>query len=247
MNPSTFPRGAQLLRPRLKWRLLATLAGVLAATCAHAGRPLATDDASVLEAGSCHLESWLEHTPDGRAFWAMPACSPLAGVELAIGGARSHRDGEPAATIGAWQVKTVWQQVSESQPGYGLALGGQHVRGGAGSTELKGIASWPLRGDALLLHTNLGWLRARDGELDERQNHATWAVALDSALGERTRASLESLGTSGQRAAWQAGLSYALVPDRIQIDASVGSAFGRWRGTRSFTLGMVFTTASFLK
>lgn len=233
---------------RTAWAsLLASLALAVATAPAHAGRPLATEDASLMEAGACHVETWLERTANGHAFWAMPACNPLGMFELALGGARARSDGGPHSTVGAWQIKTVFEEASENGPGFGLALAGQRERQGPGSTEFKAIATWPLRGDDLLLHTNLGWLRERGGDLATPKSRATWALALDQAVGERIRVSAESFSATGQRARWQLGLSYELVPDHVQIDASLGSAFGRWGSTRTVTLGMVFTSPVFLR
>jgi hypothetical protein len=58
---------------------------------AHAGRPLVTDDAGIVEARACHVESWLQDESGSRAFWALPACNPAGNLELTLGGARTTR------------------------------------------------------------------------------------------------------------------------------------------------------------
>jgi hypothetical protein len=137
-----------------------------------------------------------------------------------------------------WQVKQLLRAPEESRTGFALAIGGQRERRGlARETFLNGIATLPLAGRTQWLHLNLGVLDAKDDLL--RRTRATWALAYDAEVASRTWASLESFGTAGQRASWQLSLRHELLPGRVQLDASVGSAVGRWSASRIATVGLV--------
>jgi hypothetical protein len=220
----------------------ATLAAALTTfATAHAGRPLATDDAAVLDAGHCQLEAWAAHERGARGLWLNPGCGLFGPTEIALGGARIKADGEDRFTLLTWQAKHLLRAHGDTRAGFALALGGERARRvDEGSVFLNGIATVPLGNEDRLLHLNLGALRERAEGNSRRRG--LWGLALDSEVAADTRASIEGLGLSGERARWQAGLAHEVVPGRLQIDASVGSALGRWRETRAFTLGLVVVT-----
>jgi len=220
--------------------------GVAVAIPAFAGRPLATDDAAVVEDGACQLESWVERARDSRSAWVNAGCNPLGGTEFSLGGARGREDGASAFTVQQWQIKHLLRSPEGTQPGFALAVGGQRLRHErSGQTFLKGIATVPLAGHAHLLHLNLGASHARGD--DGHRARAVWALAYDTQVASGTRAAVETFGTAGERANWQVGLRHELVPGRVQIDASVGSTLGRWSSTRVFTVGLVFVSPAFLR
>ncbi|WP_139349749.1 hypothetical protein [Thioalkalivibrio denitrificans] len=227
--------------------LRALLVGIWASMVlpAHAGRPMATDDVDIIEAGACQLEVWIERTRDSRGTWLNPGCNPFGSTEFSLGGSRVHEDSASAFTVHQWQIKQMLRAHDVTQTGLAVALGGQQVhQGEARETFLNGIATIPLAGEAQLLHLNLGALHDRDGQ--PHRTRLTWGLAYDAEIAGATRASLETYGTSGERANWQFGLRHELVPGRVQIDASVGSAIERWADTCLFTVGLVFVSSAFL-
>jgi hypothetical protein len=234
-----------LLRATGRTRCLRLAAALTAAltpfATAHAGRPLATDDAAVVETGSCQLEVWTAHERGARGLWLNPGCGLFAHTEIALGGARIKADGEDRFTLLTWQAKHLLRAHDDTRAGFALALGGERARRvHEGNVFLNGIATVPLGSESRLLHLNLGALRAQAADSTGRR--ALWGLALDSEVAADTRASIEGFGLSGERARWQAGLAHEVVPGRLQIDASVGSLLGRWRETRAFTLGLVVVT-----
>ncbi len=225
--------------PRLDMRCLLLAIGAALACPAHAGRPLSTDDAAIVDTGACQIESWVETTRDGHAYWAIPGCNLFGHAEFSLGAARIRPDGLPGYTLGAWQVKGLLRPYGQDVSGFAVAVGGQRVRHGTMRDDfVNGIATVPLGGDRRLLHLNLGVLRLRDE--DGHRTRATWGLAYDAEVNGATRAALETFGRSGERANWQLGLRHDLVPGRVQIDGSIGGAIGRWNGSRVFTLGLVF-------
>lgn len=227
------------------------LAAALAAPAAMAGRPLATDDAAIVEPGACQLESWLERQPSERRFWLNPACNPFGRIELSFGGARVRTDAAGATastTVTAWQLKPLLREVDDDTPGFALALRDERDRrvhaGTLGNTSLTGIASVPLAGQALLAHLNLGVLRQRG---DEARWRTPWAAALDGALGATTRVAIEAFGPGSGGTRWQLNLRHEWLPGRLQVDASVGSRFGGRVEERLFTVGLVVVSPPFLR
>ena len=73
---------------------------VMCAGAALAGRPLATDDASVPDPGSCQIEAWVERPRDGHALVLAPACGIAAGWELGADYTRERSPGVSAQAVG---------------------------------------------------------------------------------------------------------------------------------------------------
>ena len=66
-------------------RRLLTLLSCLVSIVSFAGEPLATDNASILAKGVCHVESWHRwSTQGGHEGWLLPACSVNDYLELAV-------------------------------------------------------------------------------------------------------------------------------------------------------------------
>lgn len=242
---------AMPLAPALKAALLAT--GVMAAFPALAGRPLITDDADVVAPGACQIESWMQRSrsegPSDKALWLNAACSPVDRTELALGGARGV-SGSDRSTLTTWQVKHVIQRYGDASPGFAVALADQRDRrshrNALGDTSAIGIASFPLAGDALMAHVNAGMTRAWNTDTHRYRGRGIWSSALDMRVAPRTRAVIEAYGVAGERPAWQVSLRHDLIPDRLQIDASAGRAFGRSEASSIITVGLVITTPSLL-
>lgn len=228
---------------------LPAVAGALLSLPVHAGRPLATDDAAIVEAGACQLELWNERGRSERALWANPGCNPFGRTEFAFGAARARDDDAGSATIAAWQVKHLLRPFDAQTAGFALALRNERdrrVHAGPpplrGDTELKGIATWPLAGESLLLHANLGAVRQREtSEAPARRTRAAWAAALDREVMPDTRLSLETYGTGSERARWQLGLRHEVRPG-FQLDVAFGAQGGRFGDTRQMNFGLVVVT-----
>ena len=135
---------------------------------AHAGRPLSSDDASVAEAGTCQLESWLERTGTRRALVLAPACAIAAGLELdADYTLLQPRDAVRAqAGLALKLAPSAWRVESRAgELNFGLKAHLQYVRPtGAGwrgaETSLLGLASLQAS-EAWTVHANLGVARER--------------------------------------------------------------------------------------
>ncbi|WP_431477154.1 hypothetical protein [Massilia eburnea] len=191
-------------------RCVILLAGALLSTTAWAGRPLATDDAAILEPNDCQVEAWHQHTGSVREWWAMPACR-VGSWELAAGKGQARN--------AALQAKTVLRKLETDGWGLGLAFATQH--GMLRQHTVNVPLTISLAGDALLLHLNAGWVHQHG-----MPGRVTWSTGGEYAFAPRWSASLESYGSHHLPPARQAGLRYALIEGRLDLDASVAKTSG---------------------
>lgn len=133
-------------------------AGLFATASLHAaGGHHAVDDASILDPGRCHVETWIEYNRSdrGRAAIVGPACHGF-GLEWTLGLSHARLDGEGDNRV-APQVK--WA-METAVPGLsigvlaGTELRARHLRRNAHFLVLPATLAFD-DGD-LLLHANIG-------------------------------------------------------------------------------------------
>jgi hypothetical protein len=221
-------------------RPIAALAIALAlAACApavHAARPMVTDDARIVDPKSCQIETWVRTYRDGgREFWALPGCNPFGGFEVTLGGASLHPSPDPRRSVFQGQVKTLLRPLTTDDWGVGLAVGTLDTLPGAtyagrDQPYFYVPLSVSMARDRAVLHLNLGASRAASGR-DGVQ--AVWGIGGEFAVVPRALVVAETYGASGERPQVQVGLRLWLVPDRVQVDTTVGHqggpvGVGRW-------------------
>jgi hypothetical protein len=222
---------------------LATLAGLgclFGTPRAHAGRPMITDDARILDPKACQLEGWVRSTRDSTQYWLVPACNPLGPFELAFGGALTHGDGAGTAfTDNTVQLKAVMKPLEANGWGWGFAVGTdrqlhrQAVNGWPGDAYLNFPVSFSLRDDAIVVHVNGGVVHRRDLHRD----FATWALGSEIGIRDDFYFLPETYGNDRGRPFYQLGFRYWLVKDRLDIDGTVGNRLSGDTTERSFTIG----------
>lgn len=86
--------------------LLLPLALSFWGTHAHAGRPLAVDDANVNDKGAGHVEVWVARDSDKINTWNLaPAFAPIEGVEIGVSYAKARKTGTSEQAIQAkWRI-----------------------------------------------------------------------------------------------------------------------------------------------
>lgn len=185
----------------------------------HCGRPMTTDDSSILEVNTCQMEAWSQHSNSQTEIWAVPACNFNLDWELAAGIAQVRsRDERSKSRLAVLQAKTTFRALSSSGWGLGLVIAQQPAASGSlkGDTTINIPASLSFKNDSVLLHMNLGWVRQGITMTDG----VTWAIGTELALGQRTAFMLESFGSKLSRTRIQTGFRYAVVSNRIDLDAS---------------------------
>jgi hypothetical protein len=210
---------------------------------AHAARPMVTDDARIVDAKACQLESWVKRSPDSTEFWALPACNFTGNLELTLGSASTREAGHSRTTDVVMQGKTLFKALDTNGWGMGLAAGTvRHPAADARDWYAYVPTSFSFRDDAVLVHTNLGWLR----EGNTRRNRLTWGLGTEAQLAEHSWLIAETFGQNRDRPFHQLGLRHWLVPDRVQLDATYGNRNGGGSNERWFSIGLRLLSVPFL-
>lgn len=215
---------------------------------AHAARPMITDDARIVGARACQLESWVKYNRGSTEYWALPACNFTGNLEMSLGGARGEDAGDIRTTDVILQGKTLFKTLEPNGWGMGLAFG--NVRHPAINTSANLIgdlyayvpASFSFKDDRVVLHTNVGWLRERD----EQRHRLTWGIGSETQLASRTWLIAETFGQNQDRPFYQMGVRHWLVPERVQVDTTYGNRFANGSEERWFSIGLRLLSAPFL-
>lgn len=224
------------------------LAGSFASPTAHAARPMITDDARIVNAKSCQLETWVKSNRDGTEYWALPACNFTGNLELTLGGARGKGDTGTQTTNVVLQGKTLFKTLEPNGWSWGLAVG--NVRHPAIHSDRNLIgdlyayvpASSSFRDDRFVLHTNLGWLH----EKESKRHRMTWGVGSETQLGEHTWLIAEAFGQNQGKPFYQVGFRHWIVPNHVQIDTIYGNRVGSNTDEQWLSIGLRLLSVPFL-
>ena len=214
------------------------------ATPSHAARPMMTDDARIVDAKACQVESWVTGNHDGNAYSVFPACNFTGNLELTMGGTHTVAHGHSQITDQVLQGKTILRPLQPNDWGLGLAVGT------VGHPQADARRDWyayvpvsiSLRDDAAVMHANIGWLR--DGSA--RRDRLTWGLGTEAQLGARTWLIAEIFGQNQGRPMHHFGLRYWLVADRVQLDVTYGNQNGMPAQARWWSVGLRLLTPAFL-
>lgn len=207
------------------WVVAACLAmsGAVHAAGGHHG----VDDASILEPGTCELESWFTRASAGERLLHAGAGCRVGPVELGAA-AESARDPSGHAMAYGLQVKWAAEIAPGLSGGFSLSPGWQaHVRPRYQGTTLAALLTWAR--EDIALHANLG----RDlvhGAPDENRSGvaAEWFPALGwSLMAERYVESATHFMRAGVR--WAA-------TEHLTVDLSRARRL-RGAGSSNWTLG----------
>jgi len=222
-------------------KLLVFVSGLAVATATYAARPLVTEDAGVLDAGECEIETYLERSrvsgePDYYGGTVQPGCGLGLRTQLSTIAARSG--GTPSTRRVGFVGKTAIVPLSESSPGFTIGYSfewskasGESFRSDSGL--VIAVLTVPLA-QQWLAHANAGWQRIQQ----PRKNTMFWALAIEreSVAGTKLDLMAETYSDSG-RSPWLAvGARYTVIEERLSINASFATR-GRTDTETLFTLG----------
>jgi len=224
----------------MRWLLPAAI--VLASVPrAHAARPMITDDARIVDAKACQVESWVKRNEASTEAWTLPACNPTGNLELTLGGARTWLRGDGSAlTDHQLQAKTILLPLEPNGLGIGLAVGTlRHphrvaANGWPGDYYAYVPISKSFADDFWVMHVNVGAFRKRD----EERTQGTWGLGNEIRVREELFVIPEIFGSDRGRAFYQAGLRMWIVKDRVQIDATYGNRLVSGTAERWFSVGL---------
>ena len=199
----------------------------LAPIPAFAARPFNTDDARVVDAGGCQIETFVkqQRNVDERETWFLPGCNPGGNLELTLGGLNIRNDAFGRSSTLIAQGKTLLKRLEADDYGVALTLGATRQRPFAAeaasywSPFVNLISSVSLQNDALVIHVNAGALDDRNTDV----MRPTWGLGGEILVAPRLYAIVETYGQKGEKASQQVGLRFWIVPDRLQLDGTLGS------------------------
>jgi hypothetical protein len=229
-------------------RALAVLLAVcpaLTPPAAHAARPMITDDARTVDAKACQVESWVRTNQGSKEYWALPACNFTGNLELTFGGARTADAEGSSLTDAVLQGKTLFKTLEPNGWSIGLAVGAiRHPGNGKTIGELYSYvpASFSYLNDKVVLHTNVGVLH----NAVTSNTRATWGLGSETQLAERTWLIAETFQQKAGRPFFQVGVRHWIVPNHVQIDATMGNRFGSRTDERWFSIGLRLLSPAFL-
>ncbi len=216
---------------------LATMILALCGPTAHAGRPMATEDASTNPAAQCQLEAWMEKTAEARFTHLAPACGLGAGFELGLE-AVSATPGEEQVQARSGTVKWAPEWLAWKDWRFGLK-GGTVAQKGPGEGKWHkadwsglGIASLAIN-EQWALHINAG----HQHDVDSKSNVMTYSVGLNWAPVPRWQAFAEVMGDHKHTATQSAGMRWWILPEQLGLDVTAARVNAS-ANSRSWAIGL---------
>lgn len=226
------------MTPFLRFFGLSFLA-LLCSAPAHAARPFVTEDAGVLDRGSCEFEASYGRTRQKgsatqRRWWLQPVCGVGLRTQIAIGGGASSAGGLRSKGLGVLG-KTWLITPSDAGPNlaivYGASMGrepGERWRHDAKLLNLAG--TW--RFGESSFGVNLGWARDVIG----RSNSTTWSLGWERPVAEGLEAGIDLYGDDREAPWVNVGLRWA-VKDGVWLDAALSQQTNAARA-RALNVGL---------
>jgi hypothetical protein len=201
-----------------------------------AGRPIATDDASTADKGTCQLEGWQERAKDSRTLVVAPACGVADALELGINLARpSPRDPvkQAAGITMKWVPTSLAMTSAIGELQLGLELSSVYERAAAWKqTNAIALGLATLKINPLItLHANLG--HSRDQYAKQAATLLNLAIVTaptedfilfaETQTNDRRRVFGGAINTIGGR--------WWLIKDRLGLDLTASRIVGSSNGT----------------
>lgn len=192
---------------------------------AHGARPFVTDDARVVDAGGCQIETFAKRQRklDEHEFWFLPACNPSGAVELTLGRSWVNGTAPGDSRVNIMQAKTLIKPLQTNGAGYAFTVGAGRVTPSRGehtvNPYVNAIGSFSFADDRVVMHTNLGAVNDRQAAM----TRATWGLGAEIMLNARLYGIIESYGQRADKPTRHVGLRVWVVPNRVQVDGTVGT------------------------
>lgn len=214
----------------------------------YADEPYVTDDARLLEAGACQLETGKRVFRGRREWWVLPACNFTGNLELTLGRTGMSGPDSTGETSNLLQFKGLFKELETNGHGWGWQAGTKVLRHPqAGQRKVSNHYASLLSGhsffdDKVIAHANLG---TRYDRIESRAA-LTGAIAGEFNVTARTTFIAEAYDDSRSRRAYQTGVRFILLPDHVEINASIGGEPGNFRQSRYWTIGIHLISPRFL-
>ena len=225
---------------------LAAAVLLAAAAPAWAGRPLTTEDASVLDAGRCQVEAWIDRYDGATTGWLVPACNLAFDTEIQAGFARTREAGQARFTESYVQAKKILREMTEHEPwGVGLVLGvtrrpRNESHTGWDNPYVLVPFSQSICGTPLTFHANVGWSRDRES----RRDATVWGAALEAAVTDRLTLLGEAYGENAQKPFVRIGGRWSAIPGTLDVDLTFVTRPGGASEERFVSLGVTWVSGA---
>jgi len=222
----------------LRWLLV----GLAMPGATHAGRPLTTDDATILEPKACQLEAWVDRSRVATDSWAAPACNFGGHIEWQFGASRTHADGQGAFSQAYAQAKTVFISVDDNPWGVGLTAGVQRfplreTESGWSNPYVIVPVSFQLGAPDRLLHLNAGWFR----NSAEKRDVSLWGIAFEAPLGGIPLTAVgEVFGENSARPFYRVGGRWTQLAKNLDVDLTYVARSGGTKSEKFLSLGLYY-------
>lgn len=214
---------------------------------AFAGRPLTTDDASVLEDKACQVESWVDRSKAATTFWIVPACNFGGGIEWQFGAARTREQLRSRQSEISVQAKAVLPAAEKSPWNLGIVFGltrrplEAQFNGWDNPYVVVPFSVLPPN-SRNAFHANIGWRLDRAG----LRNVTLWGLAAETGIGERFTLLGEVFGENSEKPSIRVGGRYSAIKDHLDLDLSLVTRPGGNREERWVSLGVTWQSGRFL-
>lgn len=193
---------------------------------AHAARPLNTDDANVVDPQSCQDESWVKKSKTSIERWIVPGCNFFADTEISVGANFQSDTGQASSQFHLMQAKKRWRVLESGDWGISSTLGTLKHDGLSSADRVNDIylnipITWSI-GQDRFTHLNLGWIKHQA----QGYGAKTWGLAFEQPFNSQVIGILETYGEEKQSTKYQVGLRFWVVPQRIQLDTTLGNVWG---------------------
>ena len=207
----------------------ATALALALALPAHAGRPLTTEDAAVLEDKACQLEAWVDRTRESTTGWFVPACNFGLGIEWQVGFARERVDGATRFPDSYAQAKGLFREASDTS-----RWSAGWVAGTTGDNPYV-LLPVSFSAGSFNFHIQPGWARDREA----RRNLTVWGVAVEHTTKPLDLVA-EVFGQNSEKPFVRAGVRWTPIIDYLDIDLSFVTRPGGTREERLVSIGFVW-------
>ncbi len=196
---------------------------------------LNTDDADIVSAKNCQLESAVTRPSGSQASYQLnTACQFIEGVESLI----SYTDQFVDAGKGQWsaQVKGVIQPMSQWGMAASLQISQQNEKDKESIQWFLNIPfSLVYLNNSLHIDSNIGYQYS-----PRNLNLLRWSLASNLALTPKTSVSVETYNQDQHAPLLQSAIHYSILPNILTFEASIGQRLNTFR-ERWFGFGLSFT------
>ncbi len=196
---------------------------------------LNTDDADIVSAKHCQLESAVTRSSGLQASYQLnTACQFIEGIESSI----SYTDQFVDAGKGQWsaQVKGVIQPMSQWGMAASLQISQQNEKDKESIQWFLNIPfSLVYLNNSLHIDSNIGYQYS-----PRNLNLLRWSLASNLALTPKTSVSVDTYNQDQHAPLLQSAIHYSILPNILTFEASIGQRLNTFR-ERWFGFGLSFT------